>query len=65
MMSESINIARLTALKTVREAQAAGWPESESLNAALPEVRLWANDLVALVKRMRTSTAALARKDSN
>lgn len=40
--------------ESVREAQAAGWRESEKPEPFLPEVRLWAYDLVALVEAMRT-----------
>lgn len=43
----------LLAEESVREAQAAGWPESEKPQPVLPEVRLWANDLVRLIDALR------------
>lgn len=47
----------LLAEESVREAQAAGWRESEKPEPVRPEVRLWAKDLVALVETMRTQLA--------
>lgn len=46
----------LKAEDSARAAQAAGWPQSEGLNMSEPSVRLWANDLVALIEAMRTRT---------
>lgn len=44
----------LKAEDSARPAQAAGWQKSEGLPPAETAVRLWADDLVALVEAMRT-----------
>ena len=44
----------LKAEDSVRAAQAAGWPQSQGSQACEPSVRLWANDLVALIEAIRT-----------
>jgi hypothetical protein len=44
----------LKAEDSARAAQAAGWPKSEGLPMSEPSVRLWANDLVALIEAVRT-----------
>ncbi|MGB8506997.1 MAG: hypothetical protein WCD76_01200 [Pyrinomonadaceae bacterium] len=42
---------------SIREAQSAGWPKTpDSSTPTMPRVRLWASDLVALVKAVRASS---------
>lgn len=47
----------LKAEDSVREAQAAGWPNSTSSETPARSVRLWASDLVVLVEAVRMRSA--------
>lgn len=57
ILSQAERQLLLKAEESVREAQAAGWPNATSSATPAHSVRLWANDLVVLIEAMRARSS--------